>query len=44
MVQIWIALMSVHWTGKHRKHKKNLQLAERKIYIYLTIRILPDFL
>ena len=38
MVQIWIALMS------HRKHKKNLQLAERKIYIYLTIRILPDFL
>ena len=44
MVQIWIVLMSVHWMDKHWEHKKNLQLTERKIYIYLTISILPDFI
>ena len=44
MVQIWIVLMSVHWMDKHWEHKKNLQLVERKIYVYLTISILPDFI
>ena len=44
MVQIWVILMSVHWIGKHRKHKKSLQLVERKfIFIYLFISYLQMF-
>ena len=44
MVQIRIVLMSVHWMDKHWEQKKNLQLAQRKIYIYLTIYASPDFI
>ena len=44
MVQIWFVLKSVPEWISIEPVKKNFQFTEIKIYIYLTICVLPDFL